>query len=528
MNPTQDGFIVSVTNPSPATNISATSVTATTGSFTSLSTSSLALGSINSTPIGNTVPSTGAFTTLSSTLSSVTLGGYTLTVAQTGTLGTMAFQGVPAAGLVYSTGSGVIPATIGSGLTLAAGGTLSATGGGGGSGTVNSGTLGQMTWYAATGTAVSGNANVTYSAGALTIGVAGTQAGSVVLSGATSGTFTLSASAAAGTGYGFAHAGGSATQSNAALVATSGDTNTYIVLTSKGTGGIIAGPAPDGTATGGNARGTYAADLQISRTANTQVASGANSGLIGGFNNTAKDQSSVVIGGKNNTAGNLSGQGQVALGGEGNNITGSEATGGGYFITVSGGQSFGYGYQLSVSGSYSAGFGVNNTVSGANSFVYGSNAHTQGRLSYFAGAGGNFSVNGDAQHGITVLRVATTATSAFTLTADGGTAGAANIVNLVNNSAMRLTIDIVGRDTTNGNTGGWKLEAIMKRGANAAATALVGTVTSTVVALDAGWASQTTPTLTADTTNGGLNLSVTPITTNSCHWVARVLAVEVL
>lgn len=71
---------------------------------------------------------------------------------------------------------------------------------GGGSGTVNSGTAGQLTWYAGTGTAVSGNANLTVSGGALTVGVTGSAAGSVVLSGGTSGTGTVSVAAAAGTG----------------------------------------------------------------------------------------------------------------------------------------------------------------------------------------------------------------------------------------------------------------------------------------------------------------------------------------
>ncbi len=53
--------------------------------------------------------------------------------------------------------------TIGSGLSLSSG-TLSATGGGG-SGTVNSGTSGQVAYYASTGTAVSGESNVTVAQG---------------------------------------------------------------------------------------------------------------------------------------------------------------------------------------------------------------------------------------------------------------------------------------------------------------------------------------------------------------------------
>lgn len=68
-----------------------------------------------------------------------------------------------------------------------------------GSGTVNSGTANQMAYYASTGAAVSGNANATISSGALTLGVAGTAAGSLLLSGSTSGAVTVQSAAAAGT-----------------------------------------------------------------------------------------------------------------------------------------------------------------------------------------------------------------------------------------------------------------------------------------------------------------------------------------
>jgi hypothetical protein len=110
-------------------------------------------------------------------------------------------------------------------------------GGGGGSGTVNAGTAGQMTYYAATGTAVSGNANATISSGALTLGVSGTTIGSLLLAGNTSGTISLKPQAAAGTynfnlpitagssGQVLASGGGSAaamTWTTLATVATSG------------------------------------------------------------------------------------------------------------------------------------------------------------------------------------------------------------------------------------------------------------------------------------------------------------------
>lgn len=70
---------------------------------------------------------------------------------------------------------------------------------GAGSGTVNSGTSGQVTYYGATGTTVSGNPNLTVSSGAVTHGQTGSVQGSLILAGSTSGTTTLAAPVA-GTG----------------------------------------------------------------------------------------------------------------------------------------------------------------------------------------------------------------------------------------------------------------------------------------------------------------------------------------
>ena len=69
----------------------------------------------------------------------------------------------------------------------------------------------------------------------------------------------------------------------------------------KGNGAITA-QVPDGTVAGGNARGRYAVDLQMFRIANTQVASGHNSTVAGGWSNTASGAYSTVAGGWGNTA----------------------------------------------------------------------------------------------------------------------------------------------------------------------------------------------------------------------------------
>jgi hypothetical protein len=73
--------------------------------------------------------------------------------------------------------------------------------------------------------------------------------------------------------------------------------NTSLGLTPRGTGALTVA-IPDGTATGGNARGTNAIDFQNNRTFATNVASGANSLLLATEISTASGaQSACVAGG---------------------------------------------------------------------------------------------------------------------------------------------------------------------------------------------------------------------------------------
>lgn len=73
----------------------------------------------------------------------------------------------------------------------------------------------------------------------------------------------------------------------------------------KGLGALVFS-RPDNTATGGNARGVNAVDLQSVRTGATQVASGTRAGILCGENNTASGGFSAVLGGSTNTASGLS------------------------------------------------------------------------------------------------------------------------------------------------------------------------------------------------------------------------------
>jgi hypothetical protein len=69
----------------------------------------------------------------------------------------------------------------------------------GGSGTVNSGSTGQVGFYSSSGTAISGTPNLTISSGVLTVGQANSILGEVLLEGSASGTITIAPQATAGT-----------------------------------------------------------------------------------------------------------------------------------------------------------------------------------------------------------------------------------------------------------------------------------------------------------------------------------------
>jgi hypothetical protein len=262
--------------------------------------------------------------------------------------------------------------------------------------------------------------------------------------------------------------GAVAPQASVGFQASGFDSHISVILTPKGNGALITGPLPDSTATGGNVRGTQSVDLQIIRGAATQVASG---------------QFSTIIGGSSNTASGLNG---AALG------------------------------------------GTSNGANGAYSTVMGRNSDARARYGSLTHSSGAFSLNGDAQQISLLLRASTASTSSARLTADNTAASVTNILNLIDNSALALRIDVIGRNTSTGDMGVWRLDGAIKRGAGAATTTVVGTPATTVVALDTNWSAQAGPFLTADTANGGLNLSVVPVTANACHWVARVTAVEVL
>lgn len=235
----------------------------------------------------------------------------------------------------------------------------------------------------------------------------------------TSATFTFVNS----TSYGLAQTGNSATQSNVSLAASSGDTNTSIVLTPKGTGALIAGPVPDGTATGGNARGSYAVDLQTTRSAANRVASGANSVAIGS-NSSAFTTGSVAIG---NNARAYADNG-IAIG---TNAYTHDYFGNGVAMAIGFNASAGSGGSTATTsfntalGPYAA-TNSNFRDFGIGSTALGYYANTNFKTASVVFGSGRFSTSGDSQSGTTMLRGITAFSSSAT-TATSGTGTTATI-----------------------------------------------------------------------------------------------------
>lgn len=250
---------------------------------------------------------------------------------------------------------------------------------------------------------------------------------------------------------------------------------TYNVVNDAGNGnleGLRTGVAqiPDSLVYGGNARGTYAVDLSMDRFQNNQVASGSHATVAGGYANVAAGNYASVGGGNGNVAS-------------------------GVYTAISG--------------------GFSSSDRGSSSQAY---------------ASGNFGVGigADAQIRNFVLRCTTSTGSACRMTADQAAASSVNCLNIPNNTAYHVAVSLIGLDnTTPANSLVWNMPVgILARGANAASTTWTG-VTPTIIenGTVTGWGM----TIGADTTNGCLNLSATPPTSNTDKWnyVARVQTTEV-
>lgn len=198
----------------------------------------------------------------------------------------------------------------------------------------------------------------------------------------------------------FSNAAPNATVPAHQITITTAAANADFVIAPKGTGAILA-QMPDNTATGGNKRGSGAVDLQRTRSAATQVASGLRSTISGGANNTASAEHSSVGGG------------------EGNAATGAHAT-------IPGGRS--------------------NTASGIRSWVPGGEfGDTRSTTGAYAWSAGIRALGGDNQHfGMTVQHNTVNAETRTLTATRSNTPSSSNTLN-VNNGAWGGIVTVVAR-----------------------------------------------------------------------------------
>jgi hypothetical protein len=347
-------------------------------------------------------------------------------------------------------------------------------------------------------------------------------------------------------GGGFTNSG----TANAAVTTQSATMNGTTAVTLSGSNANIkVGQLITGTSIN-NFPNTYVAAISGTSLTLSQAASGSSTStlsfftphgvVVGGGNNQATGSYSFIGGGGDaGTAANrnrASADWSTVTGGWKNTASGIGATiaGGGTYDgvngsgnTASGATSFvGGGFANNATNFASMVIGGNgNTSNGNYSCVTGVTGSTRAINNSFVISSNAISVTGDSQTAILVVRTQTTNATATALTSDGSAATTNNQVILPNNSAYFFRGEVISGVTGGGDTKGWTIEGVIKRGANAASTALVGTPTVTSLYADAGAATWALA-VTADTTNGGLRVTFTGQASTTIRTVCQIRTTE--
>jgi hypothetical protein len=240
-----------------------------------------------------------------------------------------------------------------------------------------------------------------------------------------------------------------------------------------------------------------------------------------GNNAQASDtaDSSIAIGDGVSAIGDYS----IALGGgaygdglEAISIGSASSTGGDYAVSI--------GASSGASAAYSLALGYSAFAAAEYGICIGSDAQDYGVIGKESHAG----YSGRAiQSGRLVLAASTAdATPAKATSNDQATAaGTNNQLILQNNTVFTFTGKAVAREPATGNASSWDFKGTIKRGANAAATSLVGSSTAMVVTQDAA-ASAWAVGIAADTTNGGLSITVTGEAGKTIKWAFEIESLE--
>lgn len=309
---------------------------------------------------------------------------------------------------------------------------------------------------------------------------------------------------------------GHSVSTNVTLSENTTATNSDLVLTPKGTGAFILGPKPDGTTTGGNARGARAVDLQIIRNTNTQVASGTRSFIGAGSNNTSNGTDSFVGAGYQANWQVTAGEASAVVSGWFNSATNFAAFVGAGSRNVASGSS-------SVICGGGGSFTYGNAASAENSSILGGWGSLANRYGMQAHAAGAFSASasGDAQRARFVLRCKTTTNAAVEMALDGST----TYLSIPSGKVMFMNIKVVGTKSDGSAVATYERQYAVKN------VSLTSSQIYAPVTIGTDNAAGTVLDLTVvDAAGAGtdyVSIKVTGIASEIWRWVASVDAVEV-
>lgn len=307
-------------------------------------------------------------------------------------------------------------------------------------------------------------------------------------------------------------------QTYARIIATNAATNVNVVVGWKGTGSFALQQA-DGSA-GGNQLGANAVDLSLHSSGTpSYCASGANSFAacylvkaggqysgVGGTSSESNGTGSFVWAANTVASGNWSATfGQVH--------------------TTSGNFGLCSGYGHTLSGAYSSAHGYGHTVTSLIASANGSQCLVDKRGQH-AWAADAFASAGDAQRSHLVARNSTSNATPTNLFLDGSSAR----ITIPANTTWEFEAHIVARTASaTGTYAKFVRSGIISRNSTVGSTAIA---TVDTIGTDRGSNANTPPAgwavaITADTTNGALDIQVTGAAATNIRWVAHIMITEV-
>lgn len=278
---------------------------------------------------------------------------------------------------------------------------------------------------------------------------------------------------------------GHSVQANVALSLNTTETNSSLALQPKGNGAFCLAK-PNGLASGGNARGQFAVDLQVGanfRVLATQVASG-NYSFATSYGNTASNTSAHAMGAE---------------------------------CTASGNTSFTLGYQCqATTNSFPIAMQEGTAASGRAALSNGINSSAN-RYAMQAHAGGQFSAQGDAQRARFVLRCKTTTNAAVEMALDGST----TYLTIPSGKVMFMNIKVVGTKSDGAAVATYERQYAVKN--------VAGTSSQAYAPITIGTDNAAGTSLAVATVDAGDYVSIKPtgVLNETWRWVASVDAVEV-